>query len=93
MSATKIGENVTNVIKLKIYMKKTNFTSHKQYLLGLLFSRNAKESHTDQSILQCFYSPLKERTHKPAKETAAKNVFSSVYVIGTTYFVECFCSM
>ena len=28
--------------------KKTNFISHKQYLFGLLSSRNAKETHTDQ---------------------------------------------
>ena len=74
-------------------MNKNNFTSHKQYLLGLLFSRNAKETHTEQSILQNFYSPLKERTPKPSKETAAKNVLSSVYVIGRTYFDEWFCSM
>ena len=37
-------------------MKKTNFTSQKQYLFGLLFFGNAKETHTDQSILQYFYS-------------------------------------
>ena len=67
-------------------MKKTNFTSHKQQLFGLLFSRNAKEIHTDQSILQYFYSLRKERTHKLSKETAAKSVFSSVHDIGTTRY-------
>ena len=74
-------------------MKKTNSTSRKQYLFGPLFSRNAKETHTDQSILQYFYSLWKERTHKPSKETAAKTFFSSVYVIGRTCFDECFYSM
>ena len=71
-------------------MKKTSFTSHKQHLLGLLFSRNAKETHADQIILQCFYSLSKERTHKPSKEVAAKNFISSVNVIGTNSFGECF---
>ena len=55
-------------------MKKTNFTSHRQYLFDLLFSRNAKETHKDQRILQYFYSFLKERTYKPSKEADAKDL-------------------
>ena len=111
MSATKIGENVTSIlnwfslrkyilwhIKLKIYMKKSNFTSYKQYLFGLLFSRNAKETHVDQSILQCFVLQgilqniqlWKDRICKPSKEAAAKNLFFNLYVIGTTCFNECY---
>ena len=66
-------------------MKKTNFISHKQYLFGPLFFRNGKETHTDQCILQCFYS-LEEIPHILSKRTAAKKCFSSVYVIGTTCF-------
>ena len=61
-------------------MKKTNFTSHKSYLFGLLFSRNTKKAHADQNILQCFYSLLKERTHKRSKEAAAKT-FSPVCML------------
>ena len=76
-------------------MKKTDFTSRKQYLFGLLFSRNPKETenHTDQNILQCSYSLWKERTHKPSKERAAKNFSSLLYAIVTTWFDECFYSM
>ena len=37
-------------------MKKANFTSHKQYLFGLLYSKIAEETYTEQSILGCFYS-------------------------------------
>ena len=63
-------------MKLKIYIENTKFTSHKQHLLGRLFSANAKNTHTDQIILQYFYSVLKETTHKPSKAaTAKKNIF------------------
>ena len=49
-------------------MKKTNFTSHKQYLFGLLFSRNAKETHADQSILQGFVlQSIYYKVHYPEK--------------------------
>ena len=37
-----------------MYMWKIKFCSHKRYLSGLLFSRNAKGAHTDQSILPVF---------------------------------------
>ena len=43
-------------MKLKIYIENTKFTSHKQHLLGRLFSANAKNTYTDQIILQDFYS-------------------------------------
>ena len=39
-------------MKLNIYVKETKFTSHKQYLFVLLFSRNGKKTHTDQRILE-----------------------------------------
>ena len=35
----------------------------------------------------------KERTHEPSKVAAAKNLFSSVYVIDAAYFDNVFCSM
>ena len=37
-----------------------------------------------------FHSVWKETSHKPSKVAAAKNFFSSVYVIGTACFSECF---
>ena len=75
---------------------------------GSLFSRITKETHTDQSILQCFYSLWKERTHKLSKETAAKtfslvcmllvqlasmNVFT-LLITGKHYFLQkCFAAL
>ena len=63
MSATKIGENTTNIlttifqtkftlwqIKLNICMSEIKFTSHQQYLFGCLF-----------------FPVSKETTHKPSK--------------------------
>ena len=37
-----------------------------------------------------FYFLLKETIHKPLKVVAGKTHFSSVYVIGTIYFDECY---
>ena len=67
-------------------MWKTKFSSHKGYLFGLLFSRNRKKAHADQSILQTFLL-WKEMSHKPLKVAAAKKYFSSLY---PTCFDECF---
>ena len=96
MSATKIGENTTNIlttifqtkftlwqIKLNICMYEIKFTFHKQYLFGRLFSRHAKKTHTDQSTLQLLSSVSKETTRKPSKVAAAKNSSSRVHVIDT----------
>ena len=74
-------------------MKKANFTFHNQYFFfrhHILFSRNAKETHTDQSILQCFFLSLKRKDSQTFKRSRRKKIFSSVYVIGTTCFDECF---
>ena len=35
--------------RLTIYICKTEFSSHKQHLFGLLFPRNANKTHRDQS--------------------------------------------
>ena len=54
VSTTKIGKNTTNILKLlffvtfchikpNIYIQKTKFASHKQYLFLLLISRNEKK--------------------------------------------------
>ena len=50
----------------------------------------AEKTHTDQSILLDFYTIGKEKTHNPSKEEAAKKVFSSLHVTGTTCVDECF---
>ena len=76
VSATKTGGNSTNIwncyfslwhIRLNIYIWKTKFSSLKQHLFVLLFSRNAKKTHTSQSILQVIYSVWNERSHKVLK--------------------------
>ena len=72
------------------YLHIEKFTSHKHYLFGLLLSGRPKETHTDQSTLHLFYSVWKETTHKPPKVATAKNIFSSVYVIGGVYINKCF---
>ena len=71
-------------------MLKNKFASCKEHLLALFISRNVKKTRTNQSILHFFCSLGKERTHKPSKVAAAKTFFSSVYVIDTTCFDECF---
>ena len=42
-------------------MQKNKFTSHKEYLFGLLFSENVKKIDDDQKSVQ------EETTHKPSK--------------------------
>ena len=70
---------------------KLTFTSHKQYLLGYLFSRNTKKTHTDQSTVQVFLHCLKKNTtHKSTKVATAKIFTSSAHVIDTTCVNECF---
>ena len=100
VSITKIGENTTNILNCyfskqiytlrhqdNTYAQRIKFTLQEQYLLDLLFSKNAKETNIDQSILhKSFYSVRQKSTRKPLKEAAAKNFFSSVYVIGTACF-------
>ena len=81
LSTTKIGGNTTNIlncyfqnkftlwpISLNIYIWKTKFTSNKQYFSGLLFSRNAKKAHADQTILQTFLLCLKINVSQTCKK-------------------------
>ena len=56
----------------------------------LLFYRNVKRTHTDQSTPHLLYSLRKETTHKPSNVAAAKSFSSKVYVIGMNCFDECF---
>ena len=99
MSATKISENTTNIlncyfqnkftlwhIRLNTYIWKTKFTSNKQFFSVLFFSRNAKKTDTDQSILQTFLLCLKKNSHEPLKVAAAKNSLRSVFIIDSTRF-------
>ena len=67
-------------IKLKIIWK-TKFTSLKQFLFGLLFFINTKETDTDQNILQLFNSVKKEISHKLSKAAAAKKFFQVAIVL------------
>ena len=103
MSAENVGRNTTNIlncyfqnkftlwhIRLNIYIWKTKFTSNKQYFSGPLFSRNAKKTHTYQSILQAFLLCLKIDVSRTFKVEAAKSSFPSVFSIDTTCFDESF---
>ena len=101
MSATKKEGNTTNIlncffqnkftswhIKLDVYICITKFTSHKQYLLGLPCSRNAKKTHTEQIIQQVFLLCLRRNVLQTSKVAASINFFPSIYVIGTGCFNE-----
>ena len=69
--------------------RKYKYTSRKQYSLGLFFSGNAKKIHTDQNIIQVHLLCLKANDLQTLKSSNCKKWFFSVYVIGTTYFNEC----
>ena len=79
MSAAKLDENITNIlnlaIRLKIYIWKTKFSFHNQYLFGLFFSRNAKKAHTDQSIQQTFLFCLKRNVSQTFESSSGKSLF------------------
>ena len=61
-------------MKLKIYIRKIKFTFNKQYLFGLLFSRNAKKTHTDQYILRAYLLCLKKTVSQTFKSNSCKKV-------------------
>ena len=61
-------------------MCKIKFSSHKQYLLGLLLSSVTKKSHADQCIPQIFSSE-KKTSHKVSKAAAAKTFFPSMHML------------
>ena len=100
VSATKTGENTTNISKLLFFTIHLHFITSNQIsaykklnlplsssIFCLLISGNAKQTQTDQSMPRVF---LQETTHKALKVTSAKSIFSSVYVIGRTWFGDCF---
>ena len=77
-------------IRLNIYIWKTKPSPHKQSLFDLLFPRNAKKTHTDQSILQTFSLCLKRHVSHTFISSSCKNVFPKCGVIDTTCFDEFF---
>ena len=107
VSATKIGRNTTNIlncyfqnkftlwhIRLNIYIWKTKFTSNKQCFPGHLFSRNAKKTHTDQSIVQAFLLCLKINVSWTFKSSSCKKLFPKlVYhwynLLRWIFFIPC----
>ena len=72
------------------YLQEIKFTSHKQYLFGRLFSRNANKTYTDQSTLQVFFLCIKRNDSQTFKSSSRKKLFVRVHVIDTTCYNECF---
>ena len=103
-SATKIGENTTNISKLLFFTINLHFVTSNQisiyrklnlpltnsiYFVFLPLEMQKRLKQT--KVCHAFsYFIWKETTHKPLKVAAAKSLFSSVYIIGTTCFDECF---
>ena len=72
--------------RLNIYMWKAKFSSHKHYLFGILFSRNATKTHTDQSILPTFILCPKRIVSQTLKSSSCKKVFSNQSINQSIYF-------
>ena len=83
MSVTKIADSTANVFKLLFFRLNPHFNSS-DLIDTFFFLPFTKVPLTR------FYSVRIKTTHKPSKEVAAKNFFSSVYVIGATCFDEFF---
>ena len=104
MSATKIGRNTTNTLKLLSFTINLHFVTSNQIFtdrkLNLSFTSSIYVSFLplemqkwleQTKIYHAFsYFVWKETTHKPLQVPATKTLFSSVYVIRTTCFDECF---
>ena len=69
-------------IELNICKWKTKFASHKQYSFVPLFSRNVRRGIYKPKYREVFF--------KSSNEVVPKNLFSSMYLIATTFFNECF---
>ena len=75
-------------------MWKNKFPSHKQYILGLFFSRNVSRAHADQSILQNILLCLKRNISQTFKSSSCKKVFlKCVYhwynLLRWMFFITC----
>ena len=104
MSTTKICENTTNISKLLFFTINLHFVTSNQlstcrklnlphtcsiYFVFLPLEMQKRLKQT--KVCHMFsYFIWKETTHKPLKVAAAKSLFASVYIIGTTCFDECF---
>ena len=67
-------------VRLNIFIRKTKFSSHKQYLFGPLFSKNTKKNHTDQSIVQTFLPCLRRNISQTYKSSSCKKSLSNVCI-------------
>ena len=81
-------------IRLYIYRWKTKFSSHRQYPFDLVFWRNAKKSHTDQSILQTFLLCVERNNSQTFKSNSFKKVFlkciyHSYNLLQQMFFIAC----
>ena len=104
VSVTKIGENTNKISKLLFFTINLHFVTSNQistyrklnlsltssiYFVFLPLEMQKRLKQT--KVCHAFsYFIWKETTHKPLKVTAAKSLFSSVYIICTTCFDECF---
>ena len=85
MSATKIGESTTNILKLFFFIIKLHFVTSNQLstdrklnlqcLFRLLSPRNAKKTQTDQNIPCVFPLCLKRNDPQTFKSASCKNPF------------------
>ena len=90
-SATKIGGGTTNVLNCYFSKKKkTLWYLPLRVCICLLFSRKARKTHTDQSIIQAFLFCLKRNVSQTFKSSSCKKVFPNAYIIDKTCFNEFF---
>ena len=71
-------------------MQKTKFASHKQYLIGLLFSIKVKEDSHRPKYTSSFLICPNLNDSQTFKSSSCKKIFFSVYVVHATCFDVCF---
>ena len=92
VSATKIGESTIIILQLTFFQKNLQFfksnqvSTYRKLNLPFTTCRNAKKSRTDQSIPIVSLLCLKRDDPQTFKSGGCKNIFSSVWAIGTTCF-------
>ena len=94
VSGTKIGENITNILKLLNFTINLHLFPSNQiptYLCFVFLPLEMQNWLEQTKIYHVFsYFVWKETTHKPLQVPAAKTLLSSVYVISTTCFDDRF---
>ena len=107
MSTTKVGENITNILKLLFFTINLHFVVSKQISgyrklnllrtssVYLVFLPLEVQRRLQQTKVYHEFSHFvwKETTHKPLKATSAKTLFSNVFVIYTTSLMNNFYSV